>query len=74
MNEKPVDLGVFMGVMSLHFSKLAINIITFLNAVLLAGTQQLILLVSASEHVDIAESACLEIHTHMRVSLLPHAG
>jgi len=36
INEKPVDLGVFMGVMSLHFSKLAINIITLLNTVLLA--------------------------------------
>jgi hypothetical protein len=73
MSENPVERGVGMGVTCLHFSKLANNPFTFLDAVLFAGTEQLILLVPAPENEDVPQLPYLEMRPHMRVPFLTHA-
>lgn len=68
-----MERGVSMGAMSLHFSKLSTPISTLLHAVLLHAQQQLLMLVSPSEHVHVAQFAHPEMCTHMRETSTTHA-
>jgi len=72
MRVNPVDLGRFIGVIYLHFSKLIITMYTLLDAVLLARTYWFLILSSTSKDVNVAKFSYFEVCTHMAKSFLFH--
>lgn len=68
-----MDLGDFMGVTSLHFSTLIITMLTFFDAVLLAGSEEFLVLAPPPENEDVAEFVDLEVGAHVAVPFVLHA-